>query len=61
VSQLGKSIERIRARPSEADFDDVARVLQAFGWLQARQKGSHVSFTKVNERSITLPLRVATA
>lgn len=46
MSQLDKLIERIRRRPPEANFDDVRRLLEAFGWTMARQKGSHVSFTK---------------
>ncbi|HXU24687.1 MAG TPA: type II toxin-antitoxin system HicA family toxin [Tepidiformaceae bacterium] len=56
VSQLEKSIQRLRARPPEADFDDVRRVLEANGWHQAGQKGSHVSFTKAGEMPFTIPL-----
>lgn len=57
MSQLEKSIARLLARPSDASFEDVRRVLEGSGWQQARQKGSHVSFTKPGERSITVPLK----
>jgi predicted RNA binding protein YcfA (HicA-like mRNA interferase family) len=56
LTQLEKLISRIRARPPEADFGDVKRLLVEYGWELARQKGSHVIFTKPHERSITVPL-----
>ncbi|MGH2607811.1 MAG: type II toxin-antitoxin system HicA family toxin [Tepidiformaceae bacterium] len=57
MSTLEKSIARLLANPPEADFNDVRRVLKAHGWVQARQQGSHVHFTKEGERTITVPLR----
>ena len=47
MTQQQKLIERIVARPHEADFNDVRRLLEIFGWAQARQRGSHVTFAKV--------------
>jgi predicted RNA binding protein YcfA (HicA-like mRNA interferase family) len=44
------------ARPPEADFGDICRLLEMFGWTLARQKGSHRHFTKPGERTITVPL-----
>lgn len=39
------------------DFADVRKVLEAYGWEQVRQKGSHVTFWKQGEaRSLTLPI-----
>jgi predicted RNA binding protein YcfA (HicA-like mRNA interferase family) len=55
VSRLDKLIARIRARPPEADFEDVRRLLEAFGWTFAREQGSHAHFTKPGERTITVP------
>ena len=55
MTRRDKLIERIRARPPEADFSDVRRLLEAFGWVLAREKGSHVHFTKPGERTITVP------
>lgn len=49
-------IARIRARPPQADFADVRSLLEEFGWRMDRQRGSHVSFTKEGERTITVPL-----
>ena len=57
MSQRDKLIARIVARPPIADFYDVRRVLELFGWEQARQSGSHVSFVKAGERPIIIPLQ----
>ena len=56
MTRLEKLIERIRARPPEADFGDVVRVLEAFGYERKRQEGSHVSFKKSGSRTITVSL-----
>lgn len=32
-------------------------MLEAFGWRQARQKGSHVSFVKADAPTIIVPLK----
>jgi predicted RNA binding protein YcfA (HicA-like mRNA interferase family) len=56
MSRLGKSIERIRRRPSEADYSDVRRLLRAFDWHEDRQSGSHVTFVKAGELPIVIPL-----
>lgn len=56
MSRLGKPIERIRRRPSEADYSDVRRLLHAFDWQEDRQRGSHVTFTKTGEDPIVIPL-----
>jgi predicted RNA binding protein YcfA (HicA-like mRNA interferase family) len=50
-----KLIARIRARPVEADFADVRRLLEMFGYQMARQKGSHVSFTRPGMPTIVVP------
>jgi predicted RNA binding protein YcfA (HicA-like mRNA interferase family) len=55
VTQRQKLIDRIRGRPPQASFDEVRQLLEAFGWQQARQSGSHVSFTKRGERTIVVP------
>lgn len=56
LTQLERSLRRLRANPPEAEFSDVRRVLEAHGWTQARQSGSHVSFTRPGERTIVIPL-----
>ena len=56
MTRLEKLIERIRARPPEADFGNVQRLLEAFGYELKRQEGSHVAFKKPGERTITMPL-----
>ena len=57
MTRLEKLIERLRARPPELDHQEVAAILQAFGWTMTRQRGSHVSYTKKGERTISIPLR----
>lgn len=57
MTALERSTARLLANPAEADFSDVRRVLEGHGWVQARQQGSHVHFTKEGERTITIPLR----
>ena len=56
MTQLNRLIERIRARPPEASFNDVRRLLEEYGWTFKRQKGSHAHFTKPGERTQTVPV-----
>lgn len=56
MSDLDKVIARIRARPPQARFADVRRLLEAHGWTLARMSGSHAQFTKPGERTQTVPL-----
>lgn len=55
MSRREKLVARIRARPPEADFSDVRALLEEFGWMMARESGSHVSFTKAGEYPIIVP------
>lgn len=54
MTRRGKLIAKIRARPPEADFADVALLLQEFGWEMRSQKGSHCVFVKPGETPITV-------
>jgi len=56
MTRREKLIQRIKARPPEADFGDVVRLLEAFGYERKRQEGSHVSFKKPGARTIIVPL-----
>jgi predicted RNA binding protein YcfA (HicA-like mRNA interferase family) len=56
MSQFEKLVERIRARPPEADFSDVMKVLENFGRARARRRESHVTFSKAGETPIVVPL-----
>jgi predicted RNA binding protein YcfA (HicA-like mRNA interferase family) len=49
MTRREKLIARIRARPVEADFDDVRNLLEDFGWSVERERGSHVTFWKEGE------------
>lgn len=54
MSRDEKLIAKIRARPSEADFRDVKRLLEDFGWVIDRERGSHVTFVKGSEPSLLI-------
>jgi len=55
MSQLEKIIERIRARPPEADFDDVRKLLEGYGYTLDRERGSHCFFVKTGGPPFTIP------
>jgi len=46
MTQRDKLIAKMRARPVEADFSDIEKTLEIFGWKRMRQKGSHFSYGK---------------
>ncbi len=56
MTRLEKLIEAMRRRPPSADFGDVRKVLEAYGWEQVRQKGSHVTFAKQGVAIISIPV-----
>ena len=56
MSNLEKAEARLRASPPQADFRDVRRVLEGHGWRQARQNGSHISFTKPGAPTVVVPI-----
>ncbi|MHB1414449.1 MAG: type II toxin-antitoxin system HicA family toxin [Chloroflexota bacterium] len=55
MTKVEKLIARIKARPPRASFADVETLLRTFGWQLAREKGSHVTFTKAGEFPIVVP------
>lgn len=58
MSRVRKLIEKIRARPVEADYREVERLLAYFGWQKDRQGSTHVTFVKDGEPAIiTVPLK----
>jgi predicted RNA binding protein YcfA (HicA-like mRNA interferase family) len=56
MSRDEKLIARIKARPVEASFTDVRKVLEMHGWRLARRRGSHITFGKRGEVAIVVPL-----
>ncbi|WP_040667607.1 type II toxin-antitoxin system HicA family toxin [Nitrolancea hollandica] len=57
MSKREKLIDRIRARPPEADFNDVRCLLEYFGWSFDRIRRSHTMFVKEDEDPIVVPKR----
>ncbi|MBA3947547.1 MAG: type II toxin-antitoxin system HicA family toxin [Herpetosiphonaceae bacterium] len=55
MTRRDKLVARIRARPPEADFTDVSALLEEFGWILDRERGSHTIFIKSGEFPITIP------
>jgi predicted RNA binding protein YcfA (HicA-like mRNA interferase family) len=56
MTRREKLIAKIVKRPSEADATDVRAVLEDFGWTFRHQTGSHMTFAKLGERSLSIPL-----
>jgi predicted RNA binding protein YcfA (HicA-like mRNA interferase family) len=56
LTRREKLIAKIVARPPEADANDVRSVLEEFGWMFRHQTGSHMTFAKPGERSMSIPL-----
>lgn len=56
MTQRERLIARIRARPAEADADDVIALVDMFGWRLDRQAGSHMIFVKPGESLMSIPL-----
>ena len=54
MTQFDKLVARILARPPEAEFREVRRLMEAYGWRLDRRRGSHVSFRKAGERHIVV-------
>ncbi len=55
MSQRERRLTRIRARPAQADFADVQRVFEDFGWQVRKRSGSHVIFSKAGEGHFSVP------
>lgn len=56
MTRREKLIAKIRARPVQADYDDVKAVLEFCGWRQRPESGSsHAVFEKDGERAISVP------
>ena len=59
MSRRKKLIEKIRARPVEAEYSDVERLMKDFGWTLDRTKGSHAIFTKPGWYPMSVPTKHA--
>lgn len=52
MTRRERLVAKILARPSEAEFRDVRALLEEFGWVLDRQRGSHVTFVHEAEQEI---------
>ena len=58
MSKLDKLIQKFLSRPPSVRFDEVETLLKAFGFEQARVKGSHHTFRRPNDGlKITVPTK----
>lgn len=55
MTKLAKLIQRFLAQPPEARFEDVRYVLEAFGFLEKRSRGSHHTFENEAGTVIVIP------
>lgn len=52
-----KLLEKLQDHPKAVTPAELERVLQAFGYERARQKGSHRTYTKAGEYPIVVPYK----
>ena len=57
MTKLQKLVNQFLADPTEARFDEVRSLLNAFGYEEKRSKGSHHVFENENDSVITVPKR----
>ena len=55
MSKLNKLIQKFLARPAEVRFEDVSYILDAFGYVEVRSRGSHHSFENMEGNVIVIP------
>ncbi|TET42988.1 MAG: type II toxin-antitoxin system HicA family toxin [Dehalococcoidia bacterium] len=55
MTRLEKLVELFLRKPSEVSFQDVVKVLEAFGYKERPSKSGHRVFTKMGEYAITVP------
>lgn len=57
MSRDEKLIAKIRARPVEADYRDVKRLLESFGWVGRQDSSSHVIYRSPAGQKWSVPLK----
>lgn len=55
MSQLEKLIEKMRRLPPQMRYEEVARVLEALGFVEVRSSGSHHIFRHPDGRKQIVP------
>ena len=55
MARIEKLVEIFLREPSEVSFQDVVRVLEAFGYKERPSKSGHKVFAKLGEYPITVP------
>jgi len=55
MNQLDKLVGKFLRKPPEVLFEDVAKVLEAFGYKERPSKSGHKVFAKPSEYPITVP------
>jgi predicted RNA binding protein YcfA (HicA-like mRNA interferase family) len=55
VGKLEKLIELFLRQPPEVRFADVCYLLEAFGYVEQRSKGSHHTFSDPDGKTIVIP------
>jgi len=55
MTRLEKVVERFLREPPEVSFQDVAKVLEAFGYEERPSESGHNIFAKPGEYPITVP------
>lgn len=56
MSQIEKLLIKFQRTKTAVSFVDLRTLLAHFGYTEARQRGSHVHFRRVNSPSLTIPV-----
>lgn len=55
MGKIDKLVKNFLAQPSDARFEDVRYVLEAFGYKEIRARGSHHTFENARGEVIVVP------
>ena len=56
MTQIEKLVQKLQRLRADAEYSDVHRLLDWYGWTRGRQTGSHMTYTKAGEKPISFPL-----
>ncbi len=57
LASVEKIIDKMKRQPNNISFDEVSKVLESYGYIKVRQKGSHCSFKNRNGEIFIIPSR----
>jgi predicted RNA binding protein YcfA (HicA-like mRNA interferase family) len=55
MGKIEKLIKEMSRLPPEMRYEEVVKVLEAFGWKEVRSSGSHHVFRHLSGQTVTIP------